>query len=54
MDAFLAVTGSAETNILACLTAKKLGVKKVICEVENFDTYPMLKIWGLILLSIKK
>ena len=37
MDAFLAVTGSAETNILACLTAKKLGVKKVICEVENFD-----------------
>jgi trk system potassium uptake protein len=36
MDAFIAVTGSSETNILSCLIAKKLGVKKVICEVEKF------------------
>jgi len=28
MDAFIAVTGSAETNILSCLMAKKFGVKK--------------------------
>ena len=28
MDAFLAVTGRAETNILAAMLAKRLGVKK--------------------------
>ena len=36
-DAFLAVTGNSETNILACLLAKKLGVKKTIAEVENME-----------------
>ena len=35
MDAFIALTDSSETNILACLTAKELGVKKTIAEVEN-------------------
>ena len=30
MDAFIAVTGNSETNILSCLQAKKLGVKKTI------------------------
>lgn len=34
-DAFIALTGSAETNVLACLTAKEQGVKKTIAEVEN-------------------
>ncbi len=34
-DAFLALTGSAETNILACLTAKEFGVAKTVAEVEN-------------------
>jgi len=37
MDAFLAVTGRAETNILAAMLAKRLGVKKVIAEVENLN-----------------
>ncbi len=37
MDAFVAVTGNSETNILACLLAKKMGVKKTIAEVENID-----------------
>lgn len=37
MDACVALTGSSETNILACLHAKSLGVKKTIAEVENFN-----------------
>ncbi|MFI3268135.1 MAG: Trk system potassium transporter TrkA [Rikenellaceae bacterium] len=37
MDAFVAVTGRSETNILAAMLAKKLGVKKVIAEVENIN-----------------
>lgn len=35
MDAFIALTDSSETNILACMNAKELGVKKIIAEVEN-------------------
>lgn len=35
MDAFIALTDSSETNILACLTAKEFGVRKTIAEVEN-------------------
>jgi len=37
MDAFIAVTGNSETNILSCLLAKKLGVIKTIAEVENME-----------------
>lgn len=36
-DAFLALTGSAETNILACLTAKEFGVPKTVAEVESIQ-----------------
>jgi trk system potassium uptake protein len=36
-DAFIAVTSNSEANILACLAAKKLGVKKTVAEVENID-----------------
>lgn len=34
-DAFIAVTDSSETNVLTCLHAKKLGVKRTIALVEN-------------------
>ncbi len=37
MDAFVAVTGNSETNILSCLLAKHMGVKRTIAEVENMD-----------------
>lgn len=37
IDAFISVTGSSETNILSCLLAKKMGVKKSVAEVENID-----------------
>ena len=36
-QAFIALTGSAETNILACLAAKRLGVRKTAAIVENLD-----------------
>ena len=36
-QAFVAVTGNAETNILACLTAKRMGVRKTVAMVENMD-----------------
>jgi trk system potassium uptake protein len=37
MDAFVAVTGNSETNILSCLLAKKMGVKRTVAEVENME-----------------
>ena len=40
-QAFVALTGNAETNILACLTAKKLGVRKTVAMVENIDYVSM-------------
>jgi trk system potassium uptake protein TrkA len=40
-QAFVALTGNAETNILACLTAKRLGVRKTIAMVENLDYVKM-------------
>lgn len=36
-QAFVALTDNAETNILACLTAKRLGVRKTVAMVENVD-----------------
>ena len=40
-QAFVGLTGNAETNILACLTAKKLGVRKTVAMVENLDYVSM-------------
>lgn len=36
-QAFVALTSNAETNILACLTAKRMGVRKTVAAVENLD-----------------
>lgn len=36
-DAFVALTGSSESNILTCLSTKELGIKKTIAEVENIQ-----------------
>ncbi len=40
-EAFVALTGSSETNILACLAAKRMGVTKTVAEVENIDYISM-------------
>lgn len=47
MDAFIAVTGNSETNILSCLLAKKMGVKKTIAEVENMEFIELAENSGL-------
>jgi len=39
--AFVAATSNTEANILTCLAAKRLGIRKSIAEVENID-YIML------------
>lgn len=41
MQAFVAITPNAETNILACLAAKRMGVRKTVALVENFDYIDM-------------
>ena len=40
-DAFVALTDNSETNILACLAAKRMGVIKTVAEVENIDYISM-------------
>ena len=40
-QAFVAVTDNAEANILACLTAKRMGVRKTVALVENLDYVDM-------------
>jgi len=41
MDAFVALTDNSEANILACIAAKRFGLKKTISEVENIDYIPL-------------
>ncbi len=36
-DAFIALTGKDETNVLACVVAKRFGVPRTIAEVENIE-----------------
>ena len=40
-EAFVALTDNSETNILACLAAKRMGVHKTVAEVENVDYISM-------------
>ena len=54
MDAFVAVTGNSETNILSCLLAKKMGVKKTIAEVENMEYINLAENTGIDTIINKK
>lgn len=47
MDAFIAVTGNSEANILACMAAKQFGVRKTVAEVENMDYISMAEKLGI-------
>ena len=40
-QAFVALTPDTETNILSCLAAKRLGVRKTVALVENIDYVSM-------------
>lgn len=54
MDAFVAVTGRSETNILAAMLAKRMGVKKVIAEVENINYITLAESIGVDTIINKK
>ena len=46
-DAFVAVTNNSETNILACVAAKRLGVPRTIAEVENLEYIRLAESMGV-------
>ena len=46
-DAFVAVTNNSETNILACVAAKNLGVERTIAEVENLEYIKLAERMGV-------
>lgn len=54
MDAFVAVTGNSETNIMSCLVAKSKGVEKTIALVENMDYINISQTIGIDTLINKK
>ena len=54
IDVFIAVTGDSETNILSCLLAKKLGVRRTIAEVENIEYINLAKNSGVDTIINKK
>jgi trk system potassium uptake protein TrkA len=54
MDAFIAVTGNSETNIITSLVAKNHGVDKTIALVENIDYIHLSQSIGVDTLINKK
>ena len=54
MDAFIAVTGNSETNIMSCLVAKSRNIKKTIALVENMDYFQLSHSIGVDTLINKK
>lgn len=54
MDAFVAVTGDSETNIMSCLVAKSKGVKRNVALVENMDYIDISQTIGIETLVNKK
>lgn len=53
-DAFIALTGNAETNILSCLIAKRLGVRKTIANIDNVDYVYLAENMGIDTIINKK
>ncbi|MDZ7344859.1 MAG: Trk system potassium transporter TrkA [candidate division KSB1 bacterium] len=47
MDAFIAVTDDEETNIIACLLAKHIGVRRNIAMVSRAEYVPLMPTIGL-------
>ncbi|HET7361542.1 MAG TPA: Trk system potassium transporter TrkA [Salinimicrobium sp.] len=54
MDAFIAVSGDSESNIMTCLVAKSKGVKRTIALVENMDYFQLSQSIGIDTLVNKK
>lgn len=54
MDAFIAVSGNSETNIMTCLVAKSRNIKRTIALVENMDYFQLSHSIGIDTLINKK
>ena len=54
MDAFIAATGSSETNIMSCLMAKSKKIKKTIALVDNMEYFNLSQSIGIDSLINKK
>ena len=54
MDAFVAVTGNSETNIMSCLVAKSKNIIRTIAMVENMDYFQLSQSIGIDTLINKK
>lgn len=54
MDIFISVTGNDELNILSCIQAKNLGVKKTIASVENIEYLHLAESMGIDAIINKK
>ncbi len=54
MDAFIAVANHSETNILTCLHAKRMGVKRTIALVENIEYIDIAQNVGITTIINKK
>ncbi len=46
-DAFVALTSSDETNVLACVAARKFGVGRTVAEVENIEYVRLAEDMGI-------
>ena len=46
-DAFVALTGNDEANVLACVVAKKFGLARTIAEVENIEYMSLAEEMGV-------
>ncbi len=54
MDVFISVTGNDELNILSCIQAKNMGVKKTIASVENMEYLHLAESMGIDAIINKK
>lgn len=53
-DAFVALTSRSETNTLACVAAKKLGIDRTIAQVENIEYISLAEEMGVDAIINKK
>ncbi len=47
MDAFVAVTGDEESNILSCMLARSLGVGETVVSVDKDEYLPLIEAFGI-------
>lgn len=46
-DAFISLMGSENANLVACMLAKRLGAKEILCEITREDYIPIAEMMGV-------